>query len=617
MESNLDINLDNIFFKTYAVDHAYQCPIYVFDSTYLPSTEQIDDREIYDLLIDETMNKLATQLPETPFSLVVFSSGFSQKKISWIYGVKMYSKISKNTRAKLRQLWVVHESLFVYAVHQVLTNALNINPFKLKQSSTDNVMIHHVPNLAGLKDLVDISRLRISLGVYLYDFQLTETTNIPHTKQGSNTAMANRQYRQLIFDKIFKRLRIEAPRYQLVFQRPGSYQKVNILLGVIARNNYVDLSHWDVYSLGTVFLNFIKGKSKPIFPIDLIPLPIDDSVEYTYNTFVSMMMYNEYYELTSYVFELFLTLLDNSATTLHDYKSLSKCLTPTLCQEKVSIKSSDRLAIGYRYTNNILLHFRELKKRIEESGVLKPSATDKSNANVVPNLAGYLPKVPPPRKASPVREISSRNTSPTRLAQSQDTYLERTRTLSLKEAPPLPKRAEQRSVRDVQPVPVLQPDQPDLSSSTSLESLRTEYSASPASGAISKTQSKDVANWTPRNHSSPRITSGSSLRLDDAENDVDSALVFDDAVKSRPKATNNTFEIDQSKLNLLLENNQKIIHFDADLKKRKTHTHPKSNHALSKSYSDITAGNKVSQLAALYEERLIGIKVMEDLRRNQ
>ncbi|SCU95956.1 LAFA_0G03400g1_1 [Lachancea sp. 'fantastica'] len=620
MESNLDINLDNIFFKSYAIDRTYKCPIYVFDSTFLPSSDQVNDREIYDLLIDETMNKLATQLPETPFSLVVFSSGFSQKKISWIYGVKMYSKISKNTRAKLRQLWVVHESLFVYAVHQVLSNALNINPFKLKQSSADNVMIHHVPNLVELKDLVDISRLRISLGVYLYDYHLTETTDIPYNNQGPKAALANRQYRQLIFDKIFKRLRIEAPKHPLVFQRPGSYQKVNILLGVIARNNYVDLSHWDVYSLGTVFLNFIKGKSKPIFPIDLIPLPISESVEYTYNTFVNMMMYNEYYELTSYIFELFLTLLDNSQITLHDYRSLSKCLTPTLCQEKVSYKSSDRLAIGYRFTNNILLHFRELKQRIEQSGVLKNSVADSQNAKGIPNLAENAPKVPPPRKASPVRAVSSRNTSPARLTQSNEAYLERTRTVSGKEAPPLPKRAEQRFVRDAQSIPILQPDQPDqqdLSPSTSLESLRIECSASPSPEITSKTQSKDSGKRTFKNPSSPRITSGSSIKLDNADNDTESRLVSEDAVKSRSKATSDNFKIDQSKLNLLLENNQKIKKFDEELKKRKTSTAPNSNGVPSKGYSDIAAGNKVSQLAALYEERLIGIKVMEDMRRSQ
>ncbi|SCU99473.1 LAME_0G03312g1_1 [Lachancea meyersii CBS 8951] len=616
MEPNIEVNLDNVFFKSYTVDPNCQCPIFVFDSTYLPSTDQIEDREVYDLLINETMNKLVAKLPDTPFSLVVFSSGFSQNNISWIYGVKMYSKIPKTTRAKIRKFMIVHESLFVRTVYQVLSNALNINPFKAKQSSSDSIIIQHLSNLEELAGVVDITKLRMSLNVYLYDYHLTETTDISYSPRDPKSALANRQYRQLVFDKIFKRLRIEAPRHQLVFQRPGSYQKVNILLGVIARNNYVDLSQWDIYSLGTIFLNFIKGKSKPIFSIDLIPLPISECVDYTYNTFVNMMMHNGYYELTSYIFELFLALLDNSETTLHDYKSLSKCLTPTLYHEKVSMKSSDRLAIGYRYTNNVLMHFRELKQRIELTGDLAAPSIQAVNANLPSRLANNAPKVPPPRKASPVRSTSSRAMSPTRSTSSSVTHFDKSADAPTR-APPLPRRADQESQQEIRQssTPILRPDSPSV---TSTDSFNTENSMPSSAATNDDLYSEEAVEFHQKLTLSPRIASGSSIHFDESGTNTELRLISEEAVRSRPRVPNNEFEIDQSKMNLLLKNNEKIRKFDKELRKKKQQAaDPNFSSSPSKGYSDIRAGNKVSQLAALYEERLIGIRVMEDMRRNQ
>ncbi|CUS25110.1 LAQU0S27e00342g1_1 [Lachancea quebecensis] len=589
MNSTVEVRLDNIFFQSYTKDPTSGSAIYVFDSTYLPSADDVESREVYDLLIDEMMDKLVTKLPELPFSLVVFSSGFTQNNVSWIYGVKMFAKIPKSTRAKLQKMLIVHESFFVRTVYQVLTNALNINPFKNKNKA--DAVIHHVADLSELAEYVDITRLRISLNVYLYDYQFNETISVPESYVAEGSSLANRQYRQLVFDKIFKRLQIEAPKHELVFQRPGSYQKVNVLLGVIARNNYVDLSQWDIYSLATVFLHFIKGKTKPILPIDLIPLPISDSFEYTYNTFVSMMLYNGYYELALYIFELFLSLVDKSEVTLHDYRTLSKCLTATLCKEKVSLKTSDRLAIGYRYTSNVLLQFHELRHKIDKKGALK--AEEETRA---PHFTREAPKVPPPRKNSPSKACRPSNSSKERLLQNKP--------------PALPKR---------KGIP--------SSSATSLPATdsRTERSPSPQPRASRSDLSLDSAEpRSPKLDATPNLRLGSNSSINvsmasdpNASPQYQPQLIPDEAVTFKSKPKDDLFRLDQNMSSLLLDNNQKIQRLDKELKKKKQASNLGSEKFSNSAYSDIKAENKVSRLAALYEERLVGIRVMEDMRRNQ
>lgn len=48
----IDINVNNIFFRSYSVDPNSGHAIYVFDSTYLPAPDEIGDKQVYDLLIN-------------------------------------------------------------------------------------------------------------------------------------------------------------------------------------------------------------------------------------------------------------------------------------------------------------------------------------------------------------------------------------------------------------------------------------------------------------------------------------------------------------------------------------------------------------------------------------
>lgn len=583
----LEINVNSIFFKSYSTDPISGQTIYVFDSTYLPEPEEVGDKQVYDLLIDELMDKLINMIPSAPFSLVVFSSGFSQKKISWIYGVKMFSKLPKDLRLFLQKTYIVHESFFIRTVYQVLSNAMNIknlgNSYTLQDMKvTDSAPMVHVSTLTELSQLIDITRLRISLNVYLHDYQIDDYIDVPKKYFSLLSTLGNRQYRQLVFDKIFKRLKLEAPTNELVFQRPGSYKRVNILLDVIERNNYIDMSQWDIYSLASIFLHFLKNKSYPLIPIDLIPLPIKDDYQTTYETFCKVIKHNQYFDLLEAIFPLFISVLEAPEVTKHDRNTLSKALTPTLCKEKVSMMSSNRLAMGGRFIRNLFEHFPAIVERINRarSGRTTRAPSPKAIAESSGNVLAPPPAPPRARKSSPPKYGTlerRQQPSPSRVASRHSDY-----------------------------------DIPSSSSST----LFGE-----GAPVLNPTDSSTSVRWVSDSASTvedkSRLRSASPSKTPDAIKQ----MVTDDTEGDEPKEgekKNRSNRISMDLSNIKIEKPHKIVQFDKDLQRQRLlNERANSNAKFSREgYSDIKVGNKVGKLAALYEERLQGLQVLNEIKRS-
>ncbi|CAI4551756.1 CKB_collapsed_G0028140.mRNA.1.CDS.1 [Saccharomyces cerevisiae] len=595
----IDINVNNIFFRSYSVDPNSGHAIYVFDSTYLPASDEIGDKQVYDLLINALMDRLVMKLPQAPYSLVIFSSGFSQRKISWVYGIKMFAKLPKETKFYLQKIFIVHESFFVRSVYQVISNAMNFNFLDSKDSQHDFPSLVHVLDLTSLSELIDITRLRISLNVYLYDYQIREHINVPEEYYNRLTSLAIRQYRQLVFDKIFKKLQNDALLCELIFQKPGNYKKVNIFLDIIKRNNYIDLSQWDIYSLASVWLNyFIKNKAKPLIPIELIPLPIVDDLKFTSETFRKIIKFNQYQDLFMVIFPFFNRIIAHGESTKHDSRTLSKALTPALCKEKLSMMTNDRLAIGSRYIKNLLDFFPEIAKEISSP----PSSVSSSST---------IPVLPKPRKSSPTRysELGcltlprSRSPSPQRSVTSP-MYT----PVALQNTPVLKPKSSSRNVSSPSfnakpPLPIKAVTRPQLSlTSNSNTDLALASSSTDTLSSPTKTPSAD------------------SLPLSNSSTDLTISDNIKEMVKDEPAKDKNSVETDifvQQFESLTLVQNAKIKKFDKELqeKKKKNETTSKTADKFSqKGYSDIKASNKVSRLAALYEERLQGLQVMNEMK---
>lgn len=74
--------MDRIFYKSDLRDPTTNYPIYIFDTSYLPSPDIIN--------YNEFLITLMSYLPIKPYVLIMFSCGLN--KISWIWGHKLYKK---------------------------------------------------------------------------------------------------------------------------------------------------------------------------------------------------------------------------------------------------------------------------------------------------------------------------------------------------------------------------------------------------------------------------------------------------------------------------------------------------------------------------------------------
>ncbi|QLQ78801.1 hypothetical protein HG537_0B01490 [Torulaspora globosa] len=581
----LHVNVNRIFFKSYSIDPISGHSIYVFDSTFLPEPDEVGNKQIYDMLIDELTDKLIERIPCAPFSLVVFSSGFIQKKISWVYGVKMFSKLPQELRNLLQKTFIVHESFFVRTVYQVLSNAMSIkilgayNSQNIKASESFSMV--HVSNLTELSQMMDITRLRISLNVYLHDYQINDYIELPQRYHSNLSSVGSRQYRQLIFDKIFKRLTLEAVTNELIFQKPGSYKKVNILLDVIERNNYVDLSQWDIYSLASVFLHFLRNKSQPLIPIDLVPLPIKDDFQYTFQTFHTIIEHNHYFELLKAIFPLFISILECSDVTKHNKASLSKALTPTLCKEKMSMMSADRLALGGRFIRNLFEYFPAIVDKLQNqrTALAAPVPPVVEQPQRPPKLTTSVallpPNIPRARKSSPSRygDLKSTNASRSSSQQSDNSRVVSSASTFISEGAPVPKSRELSVSLRV--------------NSDSVTTLTDESTES---------------------RSTSPVRTAETIRQ----------MVTDDTADDKSiENTNN--KVTTESTNISTEKYNKIVQFDRDLLKQKQLSNKANLNAKFslEGYSDIKVGNKVSKLAALYEERLQGLQILNQINKTE
>ncbi|AMD19583.1 HCL568Wp [Eremothecium sinecaudum] len=631
MPTDIEVDINNIIFQSYSDDPTTGHAIYAFDSTYLPSAAEINDSDLYELLMETLMDKLVARLPHKPYSLVVFSSGFTSKDISWVEGIRMYSRLPKQVKTYLQKMYIVHESFFIRTVCQVLKNVMNIKFFN--SGSTKETLVH-VSSLSELAEHIDITTLRISLNVYLYDYEINDKITVTENLlDNSGNNLPHKVYRQLIFDKMFKRLQIEAPQTAHIFQKLGSFKKVNILLDVIDRRNYIDLSQWDIHSIATVFLHFIKNRSTPIFPIDSLTLPISDDIDYTFKHFALMMKMNGYYPLVAVVVPFFISLIENSEVTKHTCSSLSKCIAPAMCKEKLAVKNSGRLEDGIKFVGNVLLHFNDFKPRIEEMAGRRPRAKSHSSQQV--------PTYSPTRNSTTVHRSNSQKVSnPIKSSNfsgkmSSQTSPRLPRRLSLNERPTRGSLSVNNSPAKVVPQelpPRGSPRRPEMMSAPTSATTRAN---SPTSY---KFKTNNTQRNVKRNDRSPHIqlrntSSTISLQLSPstqwAEGDAFSIPYCpssgtgsdspSDPTVSKAR-DNNAIITESSKKDkeyislvqqLTLDRNEKIQSFDEELKMRKLKT--TKGATLTKfspnSYSDITTGNKVSRLAELYEERLLGLKI--------
>lgn len=173
------------------------------------------DKQQYDNIINRLIEKLILRVPRNKkFSIIIFSSGFKKLSWKWTMGIKIYSKLlnaindyrkQNNEKLIVHKIYIVHESLWVRTLFQIwqqFKNGQVLNEKEMDPDADDSFVFDdteegiytnvtsskifetiYLNDLSELSQHVDITKLRISLNVYLYDSKINEYIELPSSYQ--------------------------------------------------------------------------------------------------------------------------------------------------------------------------------------------------------------------------------------------------------------------------------------------------------------------------------------------------------------------------------------------------------------------------------------------------
>lgn len=358
--------MDRILFAADVDDPVSRLPIYIFDTLFLPSTDQIN----YDEFIPTLMNSL----PAQPYVLIMFSCGLN--KISWIWGIK-FLKTFLADRNNLHNLWkiiTVHDSWFVKGITEVLTNfhltkknlqKVNrlVDSFataslsELLTNERKNTVIH-CSTLSELSSYVDVTKLKISLNVYKHDMMLEEDVSLSmrYTPLIHKYARVDHALDPLLhhhFYQIFQILDAYGDKVELLFHKPGNKANTDILFKCINRDQLIWINDWDIYCIGGVFKRMLTELPETLVGITSIPLPVQDDTKYTKRVYEGIVNSSSNANIINQIFELCYKIIQNPITR-HTSVLLSKCLSHCLSHELISSQNKNNILVINRFIKNVI-----------------------------------------------------------------------------------------------------------------------------------------------------------------------------------------------------------------------------------------------------------------------
>ncbi|EGV65648.1 Divergent CRAL/TRIO domain [Yamadazyma tenuis] len=363
--------MDRIFYKTSASDRHSKSPVYVFDTSFLPSSNDIN--------YDELILTLMTILPSEKYTLIMFCSGLN--KISWIWGVKFLKKflIEESNLQNLDKVYTVHEGWFIKTLTGLLANYqltrknltltrkllenfnLNNDEFKLVGSGSGGLIVN-CASLFDLDQLVDIDNIKISLNVYKHDYQLDgfrslNTAATPLAWQVPSESLKYHLY------QTYNIIDTYGARVELIFQRPGNKLSSEIFVDCIKRDQIIWINDWNLYCIATSFKKIV-AKLPPLLPIELITLPIKDStLEQNFADILNHLSYDFRVVLVS-IFKLLHKLVNNQHITRLTSKSLAKIFVTTLSHQSYSKANESNLIVVNSFIKKVIENFGQFGKSL-------------------------------------------------------------------------------------------------------------------------------------------------------------------------------------------------------------------------------------------------------------
>lgn len=362
--------MDRIFYKSDTVDAYSGAPVYVFDTSYLPSTSEID----YDLFIPTMM----LSLPSHPYVVIMFSGGLN--KILWIWGVKfLKSFLADNHRnvENLQKVISVHESWFVKSIIQVLTTFSISKPTLLRLNllfdsrNTSKSLLTSCGDLSELSNYVDVSRLKLSLNIYKHDAQVTMSANIAMNFPVETTISKKTKFCADSdpvfyhhFYQLFNIVDMYGPNVELLFHKPGNRLNTDILFNCMLRNQLLWINDWDLYCIASCFKKILMEVPAPLISVDLLSLPMRDELDYLLVVFNHILASGSESGADVVLFQLMdlcRRIVDNHQSTRHTYVTILKSLCHVITKEPISHANKDRISVAVRFIKNVLLHWHDIR----------------------------------------------------------------------------------------------------------------------------------------------------------------------------------------------------------------------------------------------------------------
>lgn len=370
--------MERIFYLANTADPVTDLPIYLFDTSFLPTPEEINYEELIPVLLQK--------VPRHPFCLIVFSLGLN--RILWVWGLKFLKRFlsDKQNMTNLQKMVTVHELWLVKLLTQILTNyhltMKNLNLINryidiglsnivelFALYNANQVKLINCLLLLQLSNYFDITKLKISLAVYRYDAKIAPLELAMRYKPLINQYTAIDYNKNPLFMHHFTQLlaivQTHGTEVELLFHRPGNKTLTDVLYNCINRNQILWINDWDIYCIGGVVKRITSELPVTLIPVDMIPLPVADTMSYLLSLYLKLDEFHTqqgqgYNRLLWELLGLASKLLKAAEITKHTANSLARLLAHCMSHQVVSSHSKDQIAIVVRVLTHMIEWWDEI-----------------------------------------------------------------------------------------------------------------------------------------------------------------------------------------------------------------------------------------------------------------
>ncbi|KAK9461868.1 uncharacterized protein V1516DRAFT_274674 [Lipomyces oligophaga] len=321
--------VDRILYPTNYQDPVSKSPLYILNSTALPSPRQVS----YNLLLPHLLEVVA----RVDYSILFFAGGATSRP-TWAWMIHTYSTLDRDVRKRLKRLYIVHENWWVRTIMKMVASAVS-SKFRHK--------VIHVADLSSLADYLDIRFLNIPLAVYIHDRKLEPAIEFasPYNPLFGRDLPSDSMI-PLFWRECIAYLSVEAIYAEGVFRVSPRLEDVDILREAFDRCQLVELHDYTPHVVASVLKLFLRQLPSAPLPLTIIDAFPEFSPSLENSVMVLEMLNRQTVSLFSLLMPLLADIALHERTTRMSILSLSRAITPSLL--RISVPGADDLGLPSR-----------------------------------------------------------------------------------------------------------------------------------------------------------------------------------------------------------------------------------------------------------------------------